>query len=246
MEPPNANMVEEAVRIVDAATENGVTLRLLGGLATRLHCEIVDFCERDYSDIDLVGLSGEKKEITDIFSHLGYSPDERFNALHGHKRLKFEEHVNNRHVDIFLDHFDMDHDWDLSTRLHYETYTLPLSDLLLMKLQICKINEKDIKDIVSMVKDSEIGEEDTPHTLNVEYIAEKCSQDWGLYESVLENSETVLTLLKEYTLTEEEKTRVEERLKDLVRRLINHEKTAKWKLRSAVGKHMKWCESVEE
>jgi len=246
MDQPKENMAEEAVRIVDAAANYNVTLRLLGGLATRLHCEIIDFCERDYSDIDLVGLSKEKKKITTVFENLGYVPDERFNALHGHKRLKFEEHAHNRHVDVFLDHFDMDHDWDLSNRLNFETYTLPLSDLLLMKLQICKINQKDIKDIITMLKDAGIGEEDLSHTINVEYIAQKCSQDWGLYESVLENLETVLTFLTEYDLTDEERTLIKKRLKELAQRLITHEKTAKWKLRSVVGKHATWCETVEE
>jgi hypothetical protein len=96
------------------------------------------------------------------------------------------------------------------------------------------------------VKDSEIGEEDEPHTINVEYIAEKCSGDWGLYESVLENLETVAAMLDQYSLTEREKATVEKRLKDLAKRLINHEKTAKWKVRSAVGKHIQWCQSVEE
>ena len=239
-------MLEEAIRIVDAASQKGISLRLLGGLATRMHCEIIDFCERDYSDIDMVGLSKEKQKIIHIFEELGYEADERFNALHGHKRLLFEEHINNRHIDVFLDHFDMDHDWDLSPRLAVEEYTLPLSDLLLMKLQICKINEKDVKDIITMVKDSEIGEEDTSNVINLEYIAEKCSDDWGLYESVLENTETVAAMLDQYTLTNEERALVHNRLKELTRRLIHHEKTAKWKLRSAVGKHMRWCESVEE
>ncbi|MBU7026092.1 MAG: hypothetical protein HXS48_04045 [Theionarchaea archaeon] len=243
---PKSNMVEEAARIVDAATENGVTLRLLGGLATRAHCEDLTFCVRDYSDIDLVGLSKEKHEIIDVFETLGYISDTRFNALHGHKRLKFEDTTNNRHVDVFLDHFDMDHDWDLSHRLHVEKYTLPASDLLLMKLQICKINEKDIRDIITMVKDCDIGEKDAPHVINMEYVAEKCSDDWGLYESVLENLKTVVTFLPQYELAKEEKTTVENRLKDLTRRLLTHEKTAKWMLRSVVGKHMKWCESVEE
>lgn len=243
---PKSNMVEEAARIVDTASQHGTTLRLLGGLATRVHCEDLTFCERNYSDIDLVGLSTEKQKIVTVFENLGYAPDTRFNALHGHKRLKFEDTVNNRHVDVFLDHFDMDHDWDLSHRLHIEKYTLPLSDLVLMKLQICKINEKDIKDIITMVKDCDIGEEDSPHTINVEYIAEKCADDWGLYESVLENLETVVTFLPQYTLTEKEEATVGKRLKELTRRLINHEKTAKWKLRSVVGKHVRWCESVEE
>jgi hypothetical protein len=246
MEPPKSNMMEEAIRIVDAASDKNVTLRLLGGLATRLHCEALDFCERDYSDIDLVGLSNQKKKITEVFLDLGYKPDERFNALHGHKRLKFEEYVNNRHVDIFLDHFGMDHDLDFRTRLHLEKYTLPLSDLLLTKLQICKINEKDIKDIITILKDCEIGEIEAPHTINIEYVAEKCSEDWGLYESVLENLETVTTLLDQYPLPEKESILITYRLRDLARKLINHPKTAKWKLHSVVGKHAKWCEQVEE
>lgn len=246
MEPPKSDMVEEAVRIVDAAAQNGVTLRLLGGLGTRLHCTVLEFCKRDYSDIDLVGLSTEKHNITGVFEKLGYTPDQRFNALHGHKRLKFEENIYNRHVDIFLDHFDMDHDWDLSRRLHVEKYTLPLSDLLLMKLQICKINEKDVKDIITMAKDCIIGDEDAPHTINIQYIAEKCAEDWGLYESVLENLKTVVTMLDQYPLTDKDKETVEKRLKILTKRLILHPKTAQWKLRSVVGTHMKWCESVEE
>lgn len=239
-------MVEEAVRIVDAASDKGITLRLLGGLGTRLHCVGLKFCVRDYSDIDLVGLGKESHKITEVFENLGYQPDTQFNALHGHKRLKFEEHVHNRHVDVFLDHFDMDHDWDLSTRLYIEKYTLPVSDLLLTKLQICKINEKDVRDIITMAKDCEIGEKDASNTINVEYIAEKCSDDWELYESVLENLKTVVNLLNQYEITKEEKTLVEKRLKDLTRRLITHSKTAKWKLRSVVGKHMNWCETVEE
>ncbi|MBU7035460.1 MAG: hypothetical protein HXS49_09735 [Theionarchaea archaeon] len=243
---PEASIVEEAARIIDAAHDNDVTLRLLGGLATRIHCEHVDFCDREYSDIDMVGLGREKSRISMLFSALGYLPDERFNALHGHKRLKFEETVYHRHVDVFLDHFDMDHDWDLSSRLDIEKYTLPLSDLLLTKLQICKINEKDIRDILTLLKDCAIGEEDLPHTINVGYIAEKCSEDWGLYEAVLDNLEHVGTFLDTYELSEEDRNLVERRLKLLTRNLISHQKTARWKMRSAVGRHLAWCEQVEE
>jgi hypothetical protein len=243
---PKADIAEEAVRIIDAACVSNVTLRLLGGLATRMHCEQLDFCDREYSDIDMVGLRKEKRKIITLFSALGYTSDERVNALHGHKRLKFEETVYRRHVDVFLDHFDMDHDWDLSSRLQVEKYTLPLSDLLLTKLQICKINEKDIRDILTMLKDCIIGEKDAPHTINVEYIAERCAQDWGLYEAVLGNLESVDAFLDKYQLNEEDKNLVEERLKLLTRRLISHEKTGKWRMRSAVGRHLAWCQQVEE
>ncbi len=245
METPKENIFEEAKRIIDVTIENDVHLKLMGGLATRIHCEVEGFCNREYSDIDVVGLSKEKSSIEDIFSQLGYIPDTRFNALHGHKRLKFEEDIYGRHVDVFLDRFDMDHDWDLSTRLNSEAHTLPLSDLLLMKLQICKINEKDIRDILTMVKDARIGEEEAPHTINLNYIAERCAQDWELYESVLENIKKIGMMLDEYDLSGE-KTTIEKRLKKLMKKLIAHPKTAKWKLRAVIGKHRKWCQTVEE
>jgi hypothetical protein len=246
MDIPNRDMVEEAVHIVEYATQRGITLRLLGGLAIRLHCSIQNFCERDYSDIDFMGLSEENQEIMNIFSGLGYTPDRRFNTLHGSRRLKFEDHINERHVDVFLNHLNMDHDWDLSHRLYIEMYTLPLSDLLLTKLQICKINEKDIQDSITLLKDTTIGKEDAPNVINVEYIAEKCSQDWELYESVLETLKTVMESLEKYPLEDVEKKLVESRITLLTHTLITHPKTAKWKLRSAVGKHLALCELVEE
>ena len=246
METPKHNMVEEAIRIVDYATEKNTTLRLLGGLAIRLHCIIEDFCVREYSDFDLVGLSEEKESLMKVFEDMGYTPDLRFNALHGHKRLKFEDHLNDRHVDVFLDHFDMDHDWDLSRRVHVEQYTLPLSDLLLTKLQICKINEKDIRDSITILKDSVLGEEDTPTIINMEYIADICSGDWELYTSVLDNMKILMNFLDIYPLEDAEKDLVRSRVKTLTHTLITHPKTAKWKLRSAVGKHLAWCEQVEE
>jgi hypothetical protein len=246
MDTPHRDMVEEAVRIVEYGNRQGITLRLLGGLAIRLHCSIQNFCEREYSDIDLVGLGEESHAIVDLFSDLGYTADRRFNTLHSSKRLKFEDHINERHVDVFLNHFDMDHDWDLSHRLDIDEYTLPLSDLLLSKLQICKINEKDIQDSITLLKDTTIGKEDTSQVINTEYIAEKCSQDWELYQSVLENLKKVMQFLGIYSLNDIEKERVESRIRGLTHTLITHPKTAKWKLRSSVGKHLAWCELVEE
>ena len=46
-------MLDEAHRIIDAARAEGVTLRLVGGLAVREHCRVAAFCERPYHDIDL-------------------------------------------------------------------------------------------------------------------------------------------------------------------------------------------------
>jgi hypothetical protein len=40
--------IAEAMQIIDVARKKSALLRLIGGLAVRNHCEIIDFCERDY------------------------------------------------------------------------------------------------------------------------------------------------------------------------------------------------------
>ena len=66
-------LMAEAMDTVDAARAMGVTLRLTGGLAIRRYCIDLDFMDREYSDIDYVGLSDEKKEIHAVFESLGYT-----------------------------------------------------------------------------------------------------------------------------------------------------------------------------
>ena len=64
------DMVEEASRIIDEARSRGIVLRLFGGLAVRTYCELAYPCERDYSDIDLIGLSRQVKGIYALFEAL--------------------------------------------------------------------------------------------------------------------------------------------------------------------------------
>ena len=65
-------LMAEAMDMIDTARQQGVQLRLIGGLAVRRHCVDLDFMDREYSDIDLVGLSSQNHELHDVFTELGY------------------------------------------------------------------------------------------------------------------------------------------------------------------------------
>lgn len=67
-----ADMLDEGLRIVDAARERGVVPRLLGGLAVRTYCSMIAFCERDYSDLDMAGLEAQSSRVIALFRELGY------------------------------------------------------------------------------------------------------------------------------------------------------------------------------
>ena len=54
---PVFNLMTEAMAMVDVARSAGVDVRLVGGLAVRRHCIDLGFADREYSDVDLVGLA---------------------------------------------------------------------------------------------------------------------------------------------------------------------------------------------
>lgn len=238
--------ITEALRMIDAARENGVVLRLIGGLAARNHCKIINFCERDYSDIDMVGLSRHVKKIVELFKKHGYKENKDVMIATAGHRMQFYKGSPENHVDIFIDTFEMEHDVELKNRLTIEDYTITLADLLLTKLQIYKINEKDVRDILSTVKDNSIGDEDKPGIINVKYIARICAKNWGLYHDMLENIEKCLGLMQYYDLTPDEVRIITERMNMLREAIENEPKSLKWKLRARIGERKAWRKAVED
>ncbi len=66
-------LMTEAMAMVDVARRAGVDVRLAGGLAVRRHCIDLGFMDREYSDVDLVGLSDQKEALYEVFAGLGYT-----------------------------------------------------------------------------------------------------------------------------------------------------------------------------
>ena len=66
-------LMTEAMAMVDVARRAGVDIRLAGGLAVRRHCVDLGFMDREYSDIDLVGLSSQREALHGVFADLGYA-----------------------------------------------------------------------------------------------------------------------------------------------------------------------------
>src|SRR6202521_1648532 len=105
-----AEIVVEAERILDAAHEAGVPLRLMGGLAVYAHSEeIPEPLRRSYDDIDLATTKKAGRRTSELLVGLGYEPAKEFNALQGDKRLLFHDPANERKLDVFVESFVMCH-----------------------------------------------------------------------------------------------------------------------------------------
>ncbi|MBN1677245.1 MAG: hypothetical protein JW880_01770 [Candidatus Thermoplasmatota archaeon] len=242
---PLKHLPEEATRIVDAARSNGILLRLMGGLAVRVHCASLDFCERPYSDIDLVGLSSQAAKIDGLFARLGYAPNTQFNFLHGSQRLRFEDHANDRHVEVFLDLFRMDHTLDFRDRLGIHPYTISLTDLFLTKIQVVKMAEKDFHDLFSLFGGHKIGMDDREGVINAPYVARVCAHDWGLHHTVLRNLERLPEFYNYFKLEQDERRSMDTRIWILKLMIIESPKGPLWKARENIGERLPYFEHVE-
>jgi hypothetical protein len=241
---------DEAKRIIEMTEQKGIALKLVGGLAIRFRCpSAAKDLARKYLDLDFVGHSKQSGDIKKLFVELGYVPRDRFNAMQGDRRLIFNDLEHQRRVDIFLDVFEMCHKFNFKDRLTQDKYTLPLADLLMTKLQIVAINEKDYKDIVSLLLDHDIADTNTSEKIDGAYIASFCGQDWGICKTFTTNLNNVLTSIDTFSFAgdmgNERKKIVIERVTKLIGMIEKEPKSFKWKLRARVGEKVPWYELPE-
>jgi hypothetical protein len=241
------DVFEETMRLIAAAQASDVPVRLLGGMAIvlrvgeRLHPAF----RRQIRDIDLATPRRQGRKVSDFLAEQGYEANKTFNAMHGDRRLLFYDDPNDRQIDVFVGSFEMCHHLPLEERLELEPMTLPLAELVLTKLQIVKLNQKDAYDVFSLLLTHEIGDADR-ETINAGRVAELCAADWGLYRTVQLNLERLRTAFELPELTEPERQTIGGRVRELEDAIERAPKSRKWKMRSRVGDRVRWYEDPEE
>jgi hypothetical protein len=241
------DMLEEAVRVAEAADREGLALRLLGGVAIKLRAKdgLHPAFEREYADLDWIVPKGTSREAQRFFEAMGYRPHVRFNAIHGQERLLFFDEQNDRQVDVLVGVFRMSHEIRFGERLALEPMTVPLAELLVTKLQIIELNEKDVRDALALLYDHPVEEEDGD-AINAAYIARLCASDWGLWRTFSANLDSLSDHLGRYELSEEDKRRITGRIQDLQARIEEEPKSFGWKMRSKIGDRKRWYQLPEE
>lgn len=242
------DLVEQSLKIIHSGDECGIPLRLLGGLAVSLSSPSSTAhkrLKRSYADIDMVGLSRDKWRIKKLFNDLRYLPDERFNALHGRTRLIFYPPDGERHIDIFLDRFQMCHSVDLRQRLFPGYLTLSMADLLLTKLQVVQMNTKDMQDILAIIMDHSVGAAESLEMIDIRYLGKLTSTHWGLYTTLSDNLHRSMEETENF-LNGEDQLTVKTRIKVMIKTLEESPKSVTWQMRSKIGRRIEWYELPDE
>lgn len=245
--PPSSTLesvAEEGRRLAIAARNADLRFRLIGGVAVWCQCPSahVPPLARSYGDADFVGSAAERKRITAFMEQEGYEADRMFNALHGATRLNFHDPARDRPIDVLLDRFKMAHELDLRESSSSDGLTISLADLLMTKLQVVNINEKDVRDLLAVLLDHAL----TPAEIDLEHILDVTRNDWGLEHTMHRSADTLRETVADHGLAADQTKLVLSRIGELEAALSAAPKGTKWKMRARVGERVRWFEEPEE
>lgn len=256
-----ADPLAEALRIVEAAESQGLQVRLMGGMAVRAHApDWTHRTRRTEVDIDFATRSKDRAAFFQLLEREGYTPDRRHNALFGGTQGYFVDEPRRRPVDVLMDRLVMCHRLDFSDRLKASRPTLPLADLILSKLQVVKINRKDVLDALVLLAEHPLRQDDGAQestegegAISLPRILSFTSNDWGWWRTVTGNLKVLQDFLdSDFTEADLDvgARPVRYAIRDQVQALRDAieaaPKSTRWKLRSRVGERQQWYVEPEE
>jgi hypothetical protein len=254
---PTQVFLDEGKRLASEAEKRGIPIRLLGGVAIRMHCsEFLDFANKltrlgegrqEYTDLDFMSAGKFRKTMKVFFQEMGYEKRPTTMSTAATQRQIYFHPKGWFYVDVFFDKLlAANHPLDLRQRLELDSPTVTPTDLLLEKLQIVFPAEKDVKDTMLLIRAHEISPREEKNKVNAKFIAEKLAQDWGFWYTVTTN----LNGLKQYvnesaTTNENEKQDLATKIDSLLAMIEKEPKSTGWKMRSVIGTKRKWYNPVE-
>jgi len=239
-------------KIIGHAKERGFVLRIMGGSAIRMHCPKYSYLyeklkRRPKHDMDFVTYGKFRSASRKLFVELGFVPfvSLMLSGEKGKYRQIFNDKEGNEAVDVFLDKLQMCHVIDFKGRLEVDSPTVPLAELLLQKLQIVEVNEKDIQDTLILLREHEIGDNDQEQ-INGNFVGSTLAKDWGFNLTVTKNLSMICDRLRDYPgLEKEDQDVIAKRIEVLRQRIDEAPKTTSWKMRSRLGESVRWYTVVD-
>lgn len=243
-------LVDEALRIIELAQEQGITMRAIGAIAVELHSPKYSYLREElkrpsHKDIDMITHGRSRKLLKKFFAGIKYRPLVGMAVLYGQTRHTYNHETNTNEVDVYFDKLEYCHKIDLTERLELDKPTITPADILLQKMQIVVINEKDIIDASILLREHEIEDMDGD-VINAKYISHLFSSDWGFYYTFTRNLDNVKSWINKHeNMKDEDKNDICSKVEKILRGVADEPKSMMWKARSKIGTKKKWYNDVE-
>lgn len=251
--PKPEEYLEEARRLSEVAQQQGMVIRVMGPIALHYYFpQYVDLYrrmerlgERVFTDIDYAAYGKHRGKLVDFFLKQGYLFDKDTMMYFGQERhIYYSSHIPM--IDVFYDKLDMNHCIDYRGRLEIHPHCVSLTDLLLQKLQIVQINDKDLKDAMLLLIAAPLGESDEG-MINTRFLAKRMSDDWGFYYTSTTNLNKVKSYLDNVpVLDTQQRETICAKADQIIKALDDEPKSWKWKLRANTGTKKLWYKEVSD
>jgi len=245
--------LREARELTDKAQQRGLILRVMGPIAIHFYFpQWVDLYQRlerlgarVFTDIDYASYGKHRVKLMEFFQEEDYAFEPSVMWHYGKTRhIYYSNKVPM--IDVFYDKLDMNHCVDYKGRLEIHPYCVSLTDLLLQKLQIVQMNDKDLKDAMLLLLAAPVADTDE-EAINVEYLARILAADWGFYYTATTNLGRVKEAMSHVpALNDEQRATIAEKADQIVRRVEEEPKSRRWKRRAKVGTKKPWYNEVSD
>ena len=240
-------LLEDGPRLVLEAEGKGLTARLIGGVGIRLLlAERFDpLFARPLHDLDLYTRKKDSRKLEGLIKDHGWQPVREFNALNGNRRLLFNDPDSEAQIDVFVEAFEMAHSLPHADGLREPGLTLPGTELLMTKLQIVKLNEKDRDDCYALLYGCPIEPEGAA-TIDPARIAHLTGRDWGLQHTFELNLSRLSADLDSRPLPADGPRVIARAIAAISQAIEAEPKSRGWRLRARIGERKQWYEEPEE
>ena len=269
---PTEVFIRESQEIVEKAKQEGIILRILGGLSIAIHCqEYREFAKRlgrigtgviegqEYSDIDYVSYRNCRDKIKELFDKIGYAKRRATLSTAASERQIYYHPTGWFYVDVFFDKLLVaNHPIDFRGRLELDYPTITVTDMLLEKIQMWEaFSVKDLKDCLLLLKAHEIKEKSEKESIDTLYIAKILAQDWGFWYTATTNLKNLKKFITEIDklgieadinpkqIEKKEREDITEKIEAILERIEKEPKSFGWKMRAKIGTKKKWYNPVE-
>ncbi|HEY1642467.1 MAG TPA: hypothetical protein VGG35_17375 [Streptosporangiaceae bacterium] len=246
---PVAALLSEADQLLAEAARRDLALRLAGSAGILRHCDAcraasAALARERPADLDFFAYRKQHTALGRMFTDLGYQADPAvaFSQEYGIDRLIYLGCRAATKIDVFLDALRMSHTIEFGGRLGTDGPSAAAADLLLAKLQIHQVTEKDLKDIATLLAAHPVGEE--PGAIEAGHVLARLSRDWGLSHTATGNLSLAARLLPEWPAAGPVARQAAGRIDDLQRRIEAAPKSVRWRARASVGTRVRWYEEV--
>ena len=193
-------LVQLGTELVNEADARGIILRMIGGVAIYARCPSIETnarLQRTHADLDFMADASAWTRVGEILTARGFTKKEESS-----NEMRFVR--DDVTLEILSPQYRKEFAIDFSSRLNVTPLTLPLVDLLLMKLARVNFTEKDVQDAAALLVDHRVTNEgDEEEEINRTRLYQVANNAYRLWKTVFDNTVTMEKTFDKYLEPEE-------------------------------------------